>query len=416
MQIQGSGRVKLTDGTTIRVHYDGKNGHPYSSIGRYLIDKGLLAADKVSMGALAKWLKADPERGKQVMWQNASYVFFRELKGAEAGRAAGRDARSPLTPGRSLAVDPSYHCARPADLRQCADHEACAQDRAVQSADGRAGRRLGHQGPRARRHLLRLRRCGWPRSRASPSTRASSSCCCPMPSRPRRSRRPGSGDGESPAMSRTGRSRAVAAAASPRTKPSSGKHATRTLDPVKAKPRVLSGSTPAAAVPARAAAAPAKTTPPATPAVPNRPAPQTPRPAPLADFDRRKARQIASGKRGRRPHRSARIAPARRPRTLARLPACAPRPRARPCWSSPARVVSEPAILWPTPWASASAASCGVACRIGWRSPTCALSCSATRRRRPPWRRRRPLRAVAQGEARCVGSIAAPSAVKSSKG
>ncbi len=53
MQIQGSGRIKLTDGTTIRVHYDGKNGHPYSSIGRYLIDKALLAADKVSLGALA---------------------------------------------------------------------------------------------------------------------------------------------------------------------------------------------------------------------------------------------------------------------------------------------------------------------------------------------------------------------------
>ena len=52
MQIQGSGRVKLTDGSIIRVHYDGKNGHPYTSIGRYLIDKGLLAADKVSMGAL----------------------------------------------------------------------------------------------------------------------------------------------------------------------------------------------------------------------------------------------------------------------------------------------------------------------------------------------------------------------------
>ena len=52
MQIQGSGRVKLTDGSVIRVHYDGKNGHPYSSIGRYLIEKGLLAADKVSMGAL----------------------------------------------------------------------------------------------------------------------------------------------------------------------------------------------------------------------------------------------------------------------------------------------------------------------------------------------------------------------------
>ena len=108
LQIQGSGRVKLTDGSVVRVHYDGKNGHPYSSIGRYLIDKGLLAADKVSMGALKRWLKADPERGKLVMWQNASYVFFRELKGPEAKGPLGA-MNAQLTPGRSLAVDPGHH-------------------------------------------------------------------------------------------------------------------------------------------------------------------------------------------------------------------------------------------------------------------------------------------------------------------
>jgi membrane-bound lytic murein transglycosylase A len=108
MQIQGSGRIKLADGSTIRLHYDGKNGHPYRSIGRYLIDKGLLAADKVSLGALTNWLKADPERGQKVMWQNASYVFFRELKGAEATSARGA-MNAPLTPGRSLAVDTAYH-------------------------------------------------------------------------------------------------------------------------------------------------------------------------------------------------------------------------------------------------------------------------------------------------------------------
>jgi membrane-bound lytic murein transglycosylase A len=108
LQVQGSGRVKLTDGSVIRIHYDGKNGHPYSSIGRYLIEKGLLAADKVSMGALKQWLKADPERGKHVMWQNASYVFFRELKGPESKGALGA-MNAQLTPGRSLAIDTSHH-------------------------------------------------------------------------------------------------------------------------------------------------------------------------------------------------------------------------------------------------------------------------------------------------------------------
>jgi membrane-bound lytic murein transglycosylase A len=108
MQVQGSGQVKLTDGSLVRLHYDGKNGHPYTSIGRYLIEKGLLAADKMSMGALSKWLKSDPERGKQVMWRNASYVFFRELKDAEAKGPLGA-MNAPLTAGRSLAVDPTYH-------------------------------------------------------------------------------------------------------------------------------------------------------------------------------------------------------------------------------------------------------------------------------------------------------------------
>jgi membrane-bound lytic murein transglycosylase A len=108
LQIQGSGRVRLTDGSMIRVHYDGKNGHPYSSIGRYLIDKGILAADKISMGALKRWLKADPERGKRVMWQNASYVFFRELAGPEAKGPLGA-MNAQLTAGRSLAVDPAHH-------------------------------------------------------------------------------------------------------------------------------------------------------------------------------------------------------------------------------------------------------------------------------------------------------------------
>ena len=107
LQIQGSGRIKLPDGTTIRVHYDGKNGHPYTSIGRYLIDKGLVAADKMSMAALGRWLRAESERGRAVMHQNASYVFFRELPGSAAGPLGVLEI--PLTTGRSLAVDPGVH-------------------------------------------------------------------------------------------------------------------------------------------------------------------------------------------------------------------------------------------------------------------------------------------------------------------
>lgn len=109
MQIQGSGRVKLTDGTLVRVQYDGKNGYPYSSIGRYLIEKALLAADRVSMGTLIAWLKADLERAKPVLWHNQSYVFFREIKAGEDAGAPLGAMNVPLTSGRSLAFDPAYH-------------------------------------------------------------------------------------------------------------------------------------------------------------------------------------------------------------------------------------------------------------------------------------------------------------------
>jgi membrane-bound lytic murein transglycosylase A len=106
MHIQGSGRIHLTDGTTIRINYDGKNGHPYSSIGRYLIDNGLLDANKMSMQALGKWLRQDKERGQKIMWQNRSFIFFRELDDSEGPMGAMSVA---LTSGRSLAVDTGFH-------------------------------------------------------------------------------------------------------------------------------------------------------------------------------------------------------------------------------------------------------------------------------------------------------------------
>jgi len=108
MHIQGSGRIQLTDGTTVRLNYDGKNGRPYTSIGRYLIEKGLFPADRMSLQALRKWLRADRARGQKVMWQNASFIFFRELKGHAAKGPLGAQA-VPLTPGRSLAVDTAYY-------------------------------------------------------------------------------------------------------------------------------------------------------------------------------------------------------------------------------------------------------------------------------------------------------------------
>lgn len=108
MQVQGSGRIRLSDGSMVRVTYDGKNGHPYTSIGRHLIETGQFPADRMSLQALGDWLRADPKRGAAIMALNKSYVFFRELRGEEAKGALGV-LHIPLTPGRSLAVDAGVH-------------------------------------------------------------------------------------------------------------------------------------------------------------------------------------------------------------------------------------------------------------------------------------------------------------------
>lgn len=108
MQVQGSGRIRLPNGSKVRVTYDGKNGHPYTSVGRYLIDTGQFTTEQVSLQSLETWLKADPARGQKAMWQNKSYVFFRELAGAEPDGPHGA-LQIPLTTGRSLAIDTAYH-------------------------------------------------------------------------------------------------------------------------------------------------------------------------------------------------------------------------------------------------------------------------------------------------------------------
>jgi membrane-bound lytic murein transglycosylase A len=108
MQVQGSGLVHLDDCTSVRLTYAGKNGHPYTSIGRLLVERGELAATDVEMDKVKAWLRADPARGRALMQENESYVFFRELS-AEEGRDGPLGAEGvALTPGRSLAADTEY--------------------------------------------------------------------------------------------------------------------------------------------------------------------------------------------------------------------------------------------------------------------------------------------------------------------
>jgi len=109
MQVQGSGLVRLRDGSAVRLTYAAKNGHPYTSIGKLLIERGAIAPNAMSMAAVKAWLHADLERGRALLAENKSYVFFRELT-EEEGRDGPLGAEGvALTLGRSLAVDASYH-------------------------------------------------------------------------------------------------------------------------------------------------------------------------------------------------------------------------------------------------------------------------------------------------------------------
>lgn len=104
LQIQGSGRVTLPDGSQIRVGYDGQNGQPYFAIGRELVARGALAKEDVSMQSIRAWLEANPSKAADVMNTNPSFVFFRRLEGEGPLGAQG----VALTPGRSLAVDRTF--------------------------------------------------------------------------------------------------------------------------------------------------------------------------------------------------------------------------------------------------------------------------------------------------------------------
>jgi len=103
LHVQGSGRVKMTDGSVARVGFAGKNGRTYKSIGRVLIDSGEIPADRLTMDAIRDWVHARPVAGPQLLRKNPSYVFFRLLDGHGEGPLGAQGVA--LTPGRSLAVD-----------------------------------------------------------------------------------------------------------------------------------------------------------------------------------------------------------------------------------------------------------------------------------------------------------------------
>lgn len=109
LQIQGSGRLRI-DGVEHRASYDGQNGHPYTAIGKTLIDEGALKREEVSMQTIMAWLdRAPPEEAKRVRQSNKSYVFFRmATEASDPALGPTGSAGAPLAGGRSLAVDARF--------------------------------------------------------------------------------------------------------------------------------------------------------------------------------------------------------------------------------------------------------------------------------------------------------------------
>ena len=104
LEIQGSGRIRFPDGTEMRVGYAGQNGRDYVAIGRLLRDRGILPPRGANMEAIKAWIRANPDQGRELMRENLSYVFFKELTGPGPLGALN----VPVSPRATVAADPDY--------------------------------------------------------------------------------------------------------------------------------------------------------------------------------------------------------------------------------------------------------------------------------------------------------------------
>lgn len=106
LQVQGSGRINLVDGSRVMLNYANQNGHPYRSIGKLLLERNEMSKEQMSMQNIARWGREHPDRIDALLHENPSYVFFTPQP-MDAPTPPGAQG-VPLMPGRSLAVDRSY--------------------------------------------------------------------------------------------------------------------------------------------------------------------------------------------------------------------------------------------------------------------------------------------------------------------
>jgi Membrane-bound lytic murein transglycosylase len=109
VHVQGAARLRFPDGSMRRITYAAKAGHPFSAIGKLLIDRGEIDRATVSMQTIRAWLERNPAKMDEVLWHNRSYIFFREAEVEDPALGPVAAAKVPLLPGRSLAVDRLIH-------------------------------------------------------------------------------------------------------------------------------------------------------------------------------------------------------------------------------------------------------------------------------------------------------------------
>lgn len=108
LQIQGSGRVRLPDGSFLRVGFSGSNRHNYRSIGQEMVRRGIYEPHQVSAEVIKNWVQRNPEDGKELLFHNPSYVFFREVSEVPADKGPLGAMNRSITTMRSIAVDPKF--------------------------------------------------------------------------------------------------------------------------------------------------------------------------------------------------------------------------------------------------------------------------------------------------------------------
>ncbi|BAT58235.1 membrane-bound lytic murein transglycosylase A precursor [Variibacter gotjawalensis] len=108
-QIQGSARVRLKEGGTMRINYAAHNGQPYTAVGGLLVRDGRIPREEISMDRIRAWMAANPEEAKALRRANRAYVFFRVVDNLPEDQEAIGAQSIPLVAGRSLAVDRNLH-------------------------------------------------------------------------------------------------------------------------------------------------------------------------------------------------------------------------------------------------------------------------------------------------------------------